>query len=317
MQLPYGLSLRQAGGPPRTNIRRYIGIAGPQMGLVNGYTGLEGQDIHLEGYLGSPFAGLVRLHADILARREGYCVWLVNFCHVRAKDAYAFTHNPIHGTSIITEFLPTATFGDYLTRYETPHDPFPYGRTANPLLEASSVVDGISVIDPYMDNAFVEEYLAERLDEWFNDRFQERHAGLLDYETPYHGLNEQSKLAEWQTTLDNSLAKNVCFIHNDEQETKIGLRVTDPNKGGFWSWLGSAAPYWRNGRHKPFDNEVGEEQEFLNGPGDKLIATISANPLTLPWPENDKPVDVSIAGTEHGPIVGVPNSIQSITSGFA
>ncbi|MBA3530890.1 MAG: hypothetical protein H0T73_03060, partial [Ardenticatenales bacterium] len=315
MQLPYK-SRFERQEIWRTNVRRYIGVGGPQMGLVNGYTGLEGQQIFLEPPLGDlpkwtgRAAGLVEGFTVSLAAHHGYCLKQGNRCPVGAEDSYAFAHDPINGASIIAEFLPTATFGNYLIGQEAPHTPFPYGRPANPLLEEASVVNGTSVIDPYLHNPYLTSYLEEKSREqpaFFN--WQQ-----TGFNTPYYGLNSKESLQEWSDTL-GGLSENVCFVYNTDHDTKLGIRVVDPKRQ---SWLGivyekATPPYWLNGKYTTFKDENDEEQKFIEGDGDELIATISANPTALTWPAGDAPVAVEIQQTNHGQLVGVEESIQSTT----
>ncbi|MBA3533428.1 MAG: carboxypeptidase regulatory-like domain-containing protein, partial [Ardenticatenales bacterium] len=321
MQIPYQ-------GVPRTNIRRYIGIAGPQIGLVNGYTGLEGQDTFIEEPLGgSPNKlGSVAFYSHQRARRHHYCqgaerVWGIPIpftCHVSEADAYAFTHDPVNGPTIIPHFLPTADFTNYLQSRDS-GDPYPYGRPANPLLEAKEGVvthtcvrpaspdeqapcwenDALrgQVIDPY-DNPFTWNYLDEVKAGWEGEDW--RGDARQPYATQYHGLNTPEKLEEWNTRLGGDLSQNVCFIYNSEHATKEGSQVAQPQV---------FAPYWLNGSHQSFIAEPNT--------GDKLIATISANPtdpegVSLNW-GGKVPLSVHIDETEHGPIVGNNDSIQSIT----
>jgi PKD repeat protein len=273
------------------NVRRYVSIAGPHQGVTKSYAMFEGVAPDLEAIDLLAFSK----YAPERAQAAGYgrvecfpgrgCFYILD-----DAEKYQFVHDPIKGIPILPEFFPTYPDRNYLANTNlnppTPSGDFPFGRMANPLLEAQSAVTGSKqdAVRGLMQGKVFDPYLG-------NPNIQAR-AVPSGFQTTYYGLNTAQAIQRMSDRL-GGIAQNVCVIYGTGTNTLQRYEVASPQ---------NRAPYWFNGRR-----EQDDPRPPGHGDGDNIVLDISGNPVGI-WPIQG----VERVGVEHEKITGDHDTVKEV-----
>jgi PKD repeat protein len=314
------------------NVRRWVSIAGPLEGIWDIYGKEEGltfptnpvQDPVMWSalYLWGLGRALEANYARIVFRP---CVGSIGFCPYLdwgAEEKYQFAHDPVRGPTIVPEFLPTYPY--LVNNNGNPTSPSgdnPFGRTANPLLEDQSVVNGsitlVSQVEQAIANPNVGFNRAAMSGLVFDFYTQNPRLGSgrwgqtvpTGFQTRYHGLNTTPGLQLLNTRL-GGVDQNLCLIYGgrltDQQDadTVDKLEVTDPSHR-------DVPPYWFNGRIEDVTNLKGVG--YIYGQGDGYVLQDSASAQGIWQGVGVEPHRLNVDdGTQHPD----PKSLHRFIAGY-